>query len=210
MNRAMAIAAAVLNFISGTALAMSIRFDPDTAVRELPVVAWVQIREATALTSATGDSCGVRYTAQVVSAIRGTTEGEVLSFGFFTGREVGQQFIVFLRQKPSLEPSQSSPLPSQPLMSNCWKAFPELLEVAEGLGTIPVESSPSGSQVTLDHMYHIVPLDLVPEEQLAGNVVDGYFTGAISLRASYFAARLRNRATALELSGRSGPRSRSD
>lgn len=189
------IASALLLLCPLTVRGLSLRFDLDTAARETPVAAWVQIDERSSLTGIGGRSCGVRYTGHVISAIKGTVDGERLTFGFYTGREVGQQFIVFLDYKPPVASAEGgAQLSKQQFLSECFGVLPGLIEVTEGLGTIAVDNSSSGSTVTLDHMYHVVPIGLVPPQMRVGRVYGGEFMGAVTIQATYLSNYLRLRA----------------
>lgn len=189
------ITALILLCWSSTLLAVSIRLDFESAVRSSPLVAWVEIESGEKVVTASGLSCGARYIARVVRSIKGAVNGQQIQFGYFFGRSIGKQYFIFLQPTDEVvrrlsgivpAPSMTNPVPYK---AECQALLPEYLEIAEGAGTIAVDS---GDQVgyrpavSLQNPPYLIPTRLVGSRRHTGAVVDAMLFGSAQIEAETF------------------------
>ena len=116
------------------------------AVTSADVVAEVELVSGSEIKSTDGFPCGATYTAHVISAIKGTAEGDILTFGHYTGHSIGLRYFVFLTQMRDRGNASSN---AEVLTGNiasldresrskCESLWPGYRETYGGLGTIPV------------------------------------------------------------------------
>lgn len=161
--------------------ALSLRFDFADAVRTSTLVAWVEIERGEMLRSSTGSICGARYTARVVSSIKGATAGQKIEFGHHLGRAIGGQYVVFLNEPRSGD-------------GGCPDRLVRYAEVAEGLGTIPVEPGEHVSfrpAVSLSGPPYVIPSALASQGYRRGVLGEDVLFGSVQVEASSFFEFLR-------------------
>jgi len=183
--------------------ALSIRFDLPQAARNSTVIAQLEIETAEPVRAPSGASCGTRYSARVLDGIKGVAAGSRLEFGFFTGRAVGAQYFVFLKDSAVLAPQKAltpearvpmtSPAPSS---EECRKLLPRFMETDEGMGTLAILPSrqshaPNEPAVTLAAHLYPVPLKLPVAFWHEGLIFEGELLGTAEFSVENFSRYLR-------------------
>lgn len=182
------------------ALGLTFSIDFKNAVGRAAVVAWVKIVLGEVVSSGEGVSCGARYVAKVLHSVKGAKEGDSLDFGYFLSHRIGGEYIVFLDSRAHVlrnksagkAPPMMSPIP---YIDSCRNTLPDFLEIAEGLGTIPVIL---GNQVgykpavELSSPPYEIPESLVAGENYSGRILDGMLWGSAQINAEHFFEYLRS------------------
>ena len=185
------LAAIAILIWSHAASALSIRVDFSEAVRTSTVVAWVEIERGELMTSPSGLQCGARYSARVVSAVKGVQAGQRIELGRVIGHEVGGQYFVFLNE---VAPS-SSATGAAAHADECTSSSPRYVETADGMGTIPIQYGEYVSYkqaVSLSDPPYDIPMALVGVSHHSGNIVNGRMIGSTQIEATNFLEYLRS------------------
>jgi len=170
---------------SQAASALSIRVDFSEAVRTSAVVAWVEIERGELMTSPSGQSCGARYLARVVSAVKGVQPGQRIEFGRIIGHEVGGQYFVFLNEIAPNSPAAGGAAHAE----ECISSSPKYAETSEGMGTIPIHYGERVSYkqaVSLNDPPYVIPMALVGSSYHSGNIAGGQMIGSTQIEAANF------------------------
>jgi|CXWL01.1.fsa_nt_gi hypothetical protein len=178
--------------------ALSIVFDFEKAVQSAAVVAHVKIERGELNPANDGGSCGARYTARVLTPVKGVRAGETIEFGYFLGHKVGAEYVVFLQSRESIlahtEGRKPPPMVSPvPYLRTCRHFLAPLLEVAEGVGTIPVGHSSMGERgavVKLTNTPYLIPERMPGTRMPKGFVADGVFFGTQETPVAQFCTYL--------------------
>lgn len=174
-----------------TASALSIQVDFPEAVRSSAVIAWVEIERGELVTNSSGQSCGARYSARVLNAVKGVRTGQRIEFGRFIGHEVGGQYFVFLNEVVDRSVSADAAEHAD----GCASASRGYIETAEGMGTIPIRHGEYVSYkqaVSLKSPPYDIPMALVGVGHHSGSIVDKRFIGSIQIEATRFLDYIRS------------------
>lgn len=155
------------------------------AVRSSAVEAWVEIERGELVTNASGQSCGARYSARIVHAVKGMQAGQKIEFGRFIGHEVGGQYFVFLNEVAARLVSADA----TELADDCTSSSRGYIEIADGMGTIPIRHGKYVSYtqaVSLSSPPYEIPMALVGVGHHSGNIVDSHLIGSIQIEATRF------------------------
>ena len=145
---------AILAFAQQACLATSIYIDLDQAVAQADVVAEVEIVEGRLAMASVGQRCGAIYEAVVRSTVKGPSVGSMISFSPFSGRGIGNRYVVLLVKagapgdstyayfKDPLIASRTPAGKEEEARAQCESGYAPLRETGWGLGTIEGKPSP--------------------------------------------------------------------
>ncbi|WP_093221528.1 MULTISPECIES: hypothetical protein [unclassified Variovorax] len=156
------------------------------------VVALVEIVEGALFYGDEGYRCGARYAARVERSLKGTSDGDVITFGRFSGQAIGSRYFVFLKKG---EIGLSTPMgPAMEkhnidFMRLCPAHIPALGAVYQGLGIVPVTYGKLASYrpvVRLTNAPYEIPARLKAFREPGGSEVDGIFYGTVEAEINDF------------------------
>ena len=183
--------ALMLSMECGLAAADSVSADLAKLPTEADIVALVEIVSGELVFDAQGVACGASYRVRVERALKGTIDGELVTFGRYGGYGIGKSYFAFLKTKsrrapPPLQYTFSSPYSVRP---ECLAVTPPLEAMSEGLGLIAVEPGnlvKYRPAVSLSSGPYLIPEAIKATRKPGGQVHDGYFYGSVQVEIGDF------------------------